>query len=173
MHIEDHGVPRGTTEDARLESNTSTQGAVHASSAILPPSECAPAGPYGAPEASTQSPADAPELSPTSNGFGAIERMDQVAFFDRIEKVSNLEQRAFLLRCSRFKPYDERSRGLIASVADAGLVGAIVQHLLHTPPPMPASIMKPMRLPRPPRLKRVKPPKSLIESLLGEDDAAA
>ncbi|WP_458437515.1 hypothetical protein [Methylorubrum extorquens] len=96
-----------------------------------------------------------------------------MAFFDRIEKVSNLEKRAFLLRCSRFKPYDERTRGLVASVADAGLVGAVVQHLLYTPQPMPASIMKPVRLPRPPSLKRVKPPKSLIETLLGEDHGAA
>lgn len=173
MHIEDHGVPRGTIEDARLECNAATQGAVHASDAISPPSECAPAGPCGAPEAGTQSPSDAPKLSPTSNGLGAIERMDQVAFFDRVEKVSNLEQRAFLLRCSRFKPYDERTRGLVASVADAGLAGAVVQGLLHTPQPMPASIMKPVRLPRASKLKPVKPSKSLIDMLLGEDDEAA
>ncbi|MDH3032560.1 MULTISPECIES: hypothetical protein [Methylobacterium] len=102
-----------------------------------------------------------------------IEQTDKVAFFDQIEKVSDLGKRAFLLRCGGFKPYDERTRRLISSVAEEGPTGAVVQGLLHTPQPMPAPIMKPVRQRRPPKLKSVKPPKCLIDTLLSEDDEAA
>jgi hypothetical protein len=173
MYIEDDGAPRGAVEEARLEGDTVTRGVVHEDKAVSLPSEPARAEACGVPSPEVQPPVDAPELSPTSSGLGRIEQTDKVAFFDQIEKVSDLGKRAFLLRCGGFKPYDERTRRLISSVAEEGPTGAVVQGLLHTPQPMPASIMKPVRLPRASKLKPVKPSKSLIDTLLGQDDEAA
>ena len=109
--------------------------------------------------------ADAPAHSPASLTLREIERTSGIAFFSRIEKTTNLEQRASLLRYGGFSPYDEHTRGLVRSVAGVGIEGALVQHLLHTPEPMPASVLKPARLPRPCKTERMRPPKSLFEML--------
>lgn len=173
MHIEDDSAPSGAAEKVRLEGDTVTRGVVHEDKAVSLPSEPARAEACGVPSPEVQPPVDAPELPSTSGGLGTIEWTNKVAFFDHIEKVSDLGERALLLRCGGFRPYDERTRHLIMSVVDEGPAGAVVQGLLHTPQPMPASIMKPVRLPRASKLKPVKPSKSLIDTLLGEDDEAA
>ncbi|KQT96095.1 hypothetical protein ASG60_20675 [Methylobacterium sp. Leaf469] len=121
----------------------------------------------------TQVLGEASTLSPTARASQEFERRNAIEFYGCVEREGSLTDRAFMLRLTSFRPYDEHTRGLVKSVVDEGPVGAFVQHLLHTPQPIPKSIMTPPRLPRPKKSKSIRPAKSLLELLLSEDDKAA
>ncbi|UIN37349.1 hypothetical protein [Methylobacterium oryzae] len=171
-----YGAPSGAAADARPDdSKYASSGAPGISADVPTPALelTAEKGPCSASETDVRRSLSTPVVAEPWRPLRTSETSCREAYFDRVEAETDLDNRAFTLSLRVFAPYDERTRDLVRSVSDAGPVGAAVQNLLHSPEPMPESILVPVRLPKRPKLPSMKLCGSLFEYLTSNNDKTA
>ncbi|TNC07350.1 hypothetical protein FF100_32665 [Methylobacterium terricola] len=139
MYKHDDGVPAGALADARLAAD---EAAAPVFIVEATASESTIVEPSAAPQLDAKSPGEASATSSMSLVQQVIEQSAKAAYFDRLERQKDLSERTSMLRISPYRPYDERTRNLVKSVAAHCHFGAFVQHLLDTPPPEPKITVK-------------------------------
>lgn len=141
MSNKDNSAPCGAPLNARLDGSSAADGGTHASAAKAIPPRSARTKTFAVRKPDERSPAEILRSLTAPNKLGGLPLATAEAFFQRIAETAALDERASLLQWARIKPYDECTRDLVRSVAEEGPVGALVQHLLHDPEPMPGSIV--------------------------------